>query len=73
LNIYLLTHDSTLLYDVATGFVVRAPTPKAARQLASKNAGDEGASAWIDYATCKKVGVATRNTKGIILRSFSAG
>lgn len=63
-------------WDIANAFVVVAGTEREARQLASREAGDEGASAWLDSATSsvEQIGVAFGETKiGIVCRDFRAG
>lgn len=60
-------------YDEAQGFVVRATSPRAARNLASQHAGDEGAETWLQpkYASCTEVRL--DGTETIVLRDFRAG
>jgi hypothetical protein len=59
-------------YDKSFGFVVRAENESAARVIASENAGDEGAAAWLksEETTCQELtadGPAT-----MILRDFAS-
>lgn len=71
MQIYLLTSEVGY-YDCAHGFVVVAKSYKQARELASKDAGDEGAKTWLDpkTSTCTLL---TPTTPGIILKDFNAG
>jgi hypothetical protein len=63
-------------YDKAFGFVVRADDEKQARELASKEAGDEGAKAWLNpqQSLCEIVGDAVGNGEEaqVLLRDFAA-
>ena len=58
-------------YDEAEGFVVQSDCAKDARQIASENAGDEGAAVWLDAkrSTCKIIDP-HRKTPHLILKSF---
>ena len=60
-------------WDCAYGFVVRAKDEAHARKLASEQAGDEGADAWLlpSRSTCEEL--TTRGEQEVILRSFVAG
>lgn len=63
-------------WDTANAFVVVAGTERGARQLASREAGAEGASAWLDSATSsiQQIGEAFGETEiGIVCRDFCAG
>lgn len=75
--LYLLERSriSAAGYDEAMGFVVAASNPDEARELASKQAGDEGAAAWLapSLTTCREIGSGETQTSGVILRSFNAG
>lgn len=75
LYLYLLTRDNGRLLDTASGFVICASTPKEARAIAAKRAGDELPEAWSDArrSKCRRIGVPTHMTApGIVLRSFDA-
>lgn len=64
MNIYLLqakASESPLWdspYDKAWGFIIAADSESNARLLASAQAQDEGADAWLkeDHSTCKAIG-----------------
>ena len=80
MNIYLLTlserDPASQWVDIAEGFVVLATSRKAAREIASLRAGDEGASCWLDdeRTTCAAIGRGDPgSSSGIVLRSFRAG
>lgn len=72
---------ATLGYDIMTNVVVFADDSKQARTLASGEAGDEGAAAWLSPATSKlrKIGFARRANghhlprPSVIVRDFNAG
>lgn len=73
---HLYKRDDTAGYftwDCTFGFVVRAETEDAARALASSEAGDEGAAAWLDtkQTTCEEL--TAYGEAEIILRDFHAG
>lgn len=59
-------------YDKAFGFVVRAVSPEKARELASKESGDEGIKAWLDpaYSSCEELH--PRGGEMIIIKDFNA-
>jgi len=58
-------------WDEADGFVVQCDRAKEARQIASENAGDEGAEVWLDpkRSTCEKIDP-HRKTPRLILKSY---
>lgn len=63
-------------YDEAFGFVVIAENEGRARLLAGREAGDEGALAWVDTlrSDAELIGTATKGAKsGVVLRDFHAG
>ena len=74
-NLYLLTRrDSNITYDAADGFVVRARSLQVARRLASKQAGDEGASYWLSpLVEWALIGSSQSDREEVILRDFHAG
>lgn len=75
-HIYLLTVDDDLEpldCNVALGFVVRAETPEEARELASKDCGDEGPEVWFDSSksTIEVVGTCDGGQRSeVLLRDF---
>ena len=74
--IYILTRTRTCGCDEAWGFVVTAPSPQAARALASAEHGDEGAACWLTLAqsSCLRLGVAGKGWEtGIQLKDYRAG
>ena len=74
LRLYALDRSTTTSgYDEAFGFVVRAISAREARRLASEQAGDEGADAWLDSkkSTCEIL--RDRGKVGVIIRDFNAG
>ena len=60
-------------YDVAHGFVARAPTEVAARAYAAGSAGREGADAWENPALTECTALTQRGPRGVILRDFLRG
>ncbi len=80
LHVYLIRPASKKLkafhgYDTAQGFVVIAATPKAAREIAQSNAGDERVydKIWMNPETAKitRLGPALAGCKaGLVLRDF---
>lgn len=61
-------------YDEANGFVVRAKSPRAARELAAEQCGDEGRGTWLNASTSTCMYLTDKNgTAGVIMRDFSAG
>lgn len=75
MNIYLLKRDDEQIgYDEADSFVVAALGVRAARELAAKDAGDEGDEAWLEAgrSTCRKLGEGSVKA-GVVVRSFNAG
>lgn len=75
-KVYLLTRKDWPDYDEAEGFVVIALDARAARRLASVQAGYEGGDTWLDAALTKvsKLGMANDNSRDrVALRSFKAG
>lgn len=62
-------------YDKAFGFVVRAETESAARQLAHQEGGDENRgerNPWLypQHSTCKEI--TSEGEPGIVLRDFAS-
>lgn len=62
------------MYDIATGFIVRATSPQQARKFASECCSDEGPQTWIDpqFSTCRRLTPESAGL-GIIMRDFRAG
>lgn len=58
-------------YDKAFGFVVSAKDETSARKVASENAGDEGAGAWLDKkaSSCKEL---KPRKAEVVLRDFAS-
>ena len=76
MNIYLLECMDGASYDEAAGFVVIAPDVAGARELASKDPGDEGAATWLapGLASCTLIGAASTSLDAhVVLRDFNAG
>ena len=73
MKLWLLEAIEGVDYDCAAGFVVRAETHIEARKLASEDAGEEGATYWLDAArsTCRRLKEDGR--PGTILQDFRAG
>ena len=73
--LYLLERkdDDAVRYDEALGLVIRAQSVDQARDLASKNCGDEGPAVWLDanLTTCRKL-LESGKSK-VILRAMRAG
>jgi len=59
-------------YDKAYGFVVRAATAEIAREIASRDAGDEGAAVWLDRSHSACVELTQQGSPQIVLRDFNA-
>ena len=59
-------------YDKAFGFVVRAENEYNARLLASKDAGCEEASAWLDPAQSSCEELASNGEGEVIMRDFAS-
>jgi len=59
-------------YDKAFGFVVRAENEDEARILASKEAGDEGGSVWINNNFTYCIELKGEGEKGVIIRDFAS-
>lgn len=73
MKLWLLTRRSDKpTYDVANGFVVRAPDEATARELCARDAGDEGPDRWRgDWgSTCEEL-TATGEPE-VVLRDFNA-
>lgn len=60
-------------YDCVYAQVIRAPNATRARELASENKGDEGASAWLDPAWTVCEVVTAKGEEGTIIYDFRAG
>jgi len=73
MNLYYLERKDACGYDESLGFVVRAETPRHARELCSKQAGDEGAAAWLSTTRTSCRHLDDAGSPKIILRSFNAG
>lgn len=65
--------DTNTLYDAMEGFIIRAPTEKEARELASTRHGDEGKSVWLlaMMSTCEELEL--DGPSEILLEDFLAG
>lgn len=63
----------TPVYDCTFGVVVRADSEGRARALASKEAGDEGQTSWMDkrLTTCSEL--TADGAEEVVLRDFNAG
>jgi hypothetical protein len=81
MKIWLLTPAATAdpavwkpWFDKAFGFVVQADTEERARELASKEHGDEGAAAWTQpwNSKCLAIGEALEAKECVVLRDFAA-
>ena len=59
-------------YDKAFGFVVSAETPKEAREVASKQCGNEGEEAWINDENSTCIELKPSKKKQVIIRDFAA-
>lgn len=59
--------------DEAGAFVVRAATEYQARELATAQCGDEGASCWRDAKRTGCEALKPEGPIGVVLRSFHAG
>lgn len=75
MRIYLIRRvESPGPSDEADGFVVAAPNAVTARDLCSKQAGDEGPLTWNDASqtSCVTIGYGNFKKAHVIMRSFSA-
>lgn len=54
-------------FDVVSGFVIRAASAKAARRLASAEAGDEGKDLWLDPKRSRVAELTADGPKMVIL------
>lgn len=59
-----------LSYDKACSFVVRASSGSHARQLASEQAGDEGAETWLDASKTLCQAIDPNGPPGVLCRDF---
>jgi len=73
MHLWILTTKTPLTYDCTYGFVVRAPSARAARKLASREAGDEGASHWLKPQTTRCHKLSEEGKKEIIVNDYRAG
>ncbi len=72
MKLYILKRrDDDIGYDEAIAFVVRAPDESAARNMASKESGDEGPVNWLEGASCEELTADGEAT--VIVRSYRAG
>lgn len=63
-------------YDVMNGCVICAPHEEAAREIASKHAGDEGGYIWLAdcFSMIFPIGLAAEEIPhGLVIRDFKAG
>lgn len=65
--------SGTIGWDEVDGFVVCASGERAARRLASEEAGDEGAGVWLDSTKSSCEQLSPEPEAAIILRSCNAG
>lgn len=61
------------IYDCAHGFIVVAETERRARELASKEAGDEGKKAWLNPKWSNCYELKAFDFEGVVMRDFHAG
>ena len=59
-------------YDTAMAFVVRAKSPKAARELASRDAGEEGSGVWLDSTLTSCRCLSERGVAKVLIRDYRA-
>jgi len=73
MKLWLLSQNYYNDYDTYSNFIVRAETERDARLIVSKQAGDEGASVWLESekSTCEEL--LSEGVYEIILGSFHAG
>ena len=64
--------DTRLLYDANAGFVVRAESEEAARNLANSQAADEGLL-WNNLSASSCEVLDHEGSRGIVLTDFNAG
>ena len=73
MHLYVLERLKSGGYDEAMGFVVRAPNVRAARKIASENAGDEGAEVWLNTMMTSCDLLTHKGHGCVILRDFKTG
>lgn len=61
-------------WDCAYGFVVRAESEREARELASKECGDEGPDSWTDscFSSCEVISASDGDAE-VLMTDFLAG
>ena len=69
-------HDETLdpwmpWFDRMFGFVLWAESESSARRLASEEAGDEGASAWLSPQNSSCVELLAACSEGVVMRDYN--
>lgn len=60
-------------WDCATGFVIRASGPMAARKLAAQAAGDEGSDVWLNANKSVCYRLYDEGPEQVVLRAFQNG
>ncbi len=76
MKIYLLSGTGPRpMYDSYDSHVAIAASPKAARELAASNRGDEGPDYWRDpeRSRCVVIGTTERQLPKLVCSSFNAG
>lgn len=75
MKLYLLrrNRNGMLGYDEAHGMVVRASSIPHARLIASRSAGDEGATTWLDKERSSCLRLIPEGKEGLVLLDFNAG
>jgi hypothetical protein len=73
MNLYLLQRIGAVDYDEAVAFVIRAMSPKAAREVAAEATETEGANVWTDprYSTVELLASHVKGAAGVVLKSES--
>lgn len=73
--LWILTRKNTDVpaYDVANGFVVRAPGEREARSLAASQAGDEGPETWLRETESFCNPLRVKGKTRVLIRDYNAG
>ena len=73
MNIYIIKRTDAIGWDEYEGFVVVAKNEQEAREIASKEAADEGEDIWFNHAYTRCEVVDTLVGPRVVLSSFNAG
>ncbi|MEI6296065.1 MAG: hypothetical protein WCO84_00260 [bacterium] len=73
--IWILTNKMKVEWDSVSGVIVSARNAKQAREIAAKNARDEGPDTWKNpcKSSCKSIGISHRSNQKLILQDILEG